>query len=337
MEGSRCLFGRPAWFFRFVMLKRHEQFFGRFSRSQQGFVSALAAAFFMGLTPVFGKRALDAGLPPFAVAAFRTLLAAFLMGLWLYRWKRWRGFYIHPLGLAGALLAGGLNGLGSLFFYLSLQPLGAALGQLLFSLHPIFLLLWVWLDREPISALTVVRVGLAVPTVYLLTQPGDVGTVNWAAVGMMLLASALYALHVPINRRVLFEAPSPTVTFYTLTAMSVVVVVAYAFLGPYVVPNTWEQWRPLLLLALVTFLSRLTLFMGVKRLGSLHTMLLTLAELGVTLFFAHWWLGERLRPLQWAGVLGLAVILLLGVYDRATDRSTARPRRGGWLEWLQWR
>ena len=305
---------------------------GRTSWRRQGLGAALGAAFFMGLTPIFGKITLDAGLPPFGVAAFRTTLATVCMGLWLARQRR-RAFYIHPIGLAGALLAGALNGLGSLFFYLSLRPLGAALGQLLFSLHPLFLLLWVWLDREPISTLSLLRVALAVPTVYLLTQPSGGGHINWLAVGFMLLASALYALHVPINRRVLFEAPAPTVTFYTLTGMSVVVVLAYAVFGPLAWPVSWVQWRPLLALALATFLSRLTLFMGVKRLGSLQTMLLTVGELGVTLLFAHWWLGEQLNPLQWWGVAGLGLILLLGYFDRPAP-SQPRPR-GGWLRWLQ--
>ncbi len=33
---------------------------------------------------------------------------------------------------------------------------------------------------------------------------------------MMLGAAALYALHLPINQRVLYEVPAPTVTLYTL-------------------------------------------------------------------------------------------------------------------------
>ncbi len=286
----------------------------------------------MGLTPVFGKLALDTGFPPFGVAAWRTMMAAGLMGGWLLLQGR-RRFYIHPLGLAGALLAGALNGLGSLFFYLSLRDLGAALGQLLFSLHPLFLLLWVWLDREPISTLSLARVALAVPTVYLLTRPTGVQRISLLAVAMMLLASALYALHVPVNRRVLYEAPAPTVTFYTLVGMSTVVLVAYLLVGPVALPGSWPQWRALLALAGVTFLSRLMLFLGVKRLGSLQTMLLTLGELGVTLFFAHVWLGERLQPLQWWGVAGLLLILVLGYFDRPAAPGP-RPA-GGWLRWLQ--
>lgn len=304
----------------------------RGSWQRKGLLAALTAAFFMGLTPVFGKIALDTGLPPFAVAAWRTVMAAGIMGAWLARQGRHR-FYIHPLGLMGALLAGGLNGLGSLFFYMSLDDLGAALGQLLFSLHPLFLLLWVWLDREPVSRLSLLRVALAVPTVYLLTRPPGVQRISFLAVAMMLTASALYALHVPVNRRVLYEAPAPTVTFYTLLGMSLVVVLAYVLVGPVLVPAAWDQWRALVALAGVTFLSRLMLFAGVKRLGSLQTMLLTLGELGVALGFAHVWLGERLHPWQWWGVVGLLLILVLGYFERPT--LSPRSQTGGWLRWLQ--
>ena len=48
----------------------------------------------------------------------------------------------------------------------------------------------------------------------------------------MLGAAALYALHLPINQRVLYEVPAPTVTLYTLLAMSAVVVPAYLVFDP---------------------------------------------------------------------------------------------------------
>ena len=50
-------------------------------------------------------------------------------------------------------------------------------------------------------------------------------------VGLMLGGAALYALHLPINQRVLYEVPAPTVTVYTLVAMSAVVVPAYLLFG----------------------------------------------------------------------------------------------------------
>ncbi|NPA31278.1 MAG: DMT family transporter [Chloroflexi bacterium] len=297
-----------------------------------GTVSALLSAFFLGLTPIFGKLAIVRGMAPLGVAAWRTVLATLLLYLVLRVWRpSW--LYIHRLGLLGCLLAGAINGLGSLFYYSALARIDASLGQLLYSLYPVFVGLWLWLDRQAPGRVTWVRLALAVPAVYLLTAGGASGPVDWLGVGMMLLASALYALHLPVNQRVLYEAPAPTVTLYTLAAMSGVVVLAYAWLGPWQVPVDPALGGPVLALTLVTFLSRLTLFLGVKHIGGMHTALLGLGELLVTVAFAHWWLGERLTPRQWLGAALLLAVLLLSRWDRPA--APPKPGRGGWLQWLE--
>ncbi len=299
---------------------------------QVGTAAALLSAFFLGLTPIFGKMAIVRGMPPLGVAAWRTVLATLLLYAVL-RWRRPRWLYIHPLGLAGCLLAGFINGTGSLFYYSALGRIDASLGQLLYSLYPVFVGLWLWLDNQTPGPVTWLRLALALPAVYLLTAGGGRGPVDWVGVGMMLVASALYALHLPVNQRVLYEAPAPTVTLYTLAAMSAVVVVAYAWQGPWLVPVEPRIGGPVLALTLVTFLSRLTLFMGVKRLGGMQTALLGLGELLVTVAFAHWWLGESLTPRQWLGAALLLVVMLLGRWDRST--GPPKPGRGGWLRWLE--
>ncbi len=299
---------------------------------QVGTFSALLSAFFLGLTPIFGKLAIRYGMPPLGVAAWRTLIATLLLYA-LLRWQRPAWLYIHPLGLAGCVLAGAVNGLGSLFYYSALARLDAALGQLLYSLYPVFVGLWLWLDRQRPGPVTWLRVALAIPAVYGLTVGGSQAAVDWGGVGMMLTAAALYALHLPINQRVLYEAPSPTVTLYTLASMSGVVLLAYLWRGPVTVPWPVTRGGPVLALALVTFLSRLTLFMGVKRIGGMHTALLGLGELVITVAFAHWWLGERLTLGQWGGAALLVLVMLLGRWDRPT--TPPRPGQGGWLQWLE--
>ena len=57
----------------------------------------------------------------------------------------------------------------------------------------------------------------------------------------MLGAAILYSMHLPINQRVLLEVPSPTVTLYTLLAMSGVVVPAY-FIFDHSLPTATAGW-----------------------------------------------------------------------------------------------
>ena len=54
---------------------------------------------------------------------------------------------------------------------------------------------------------------------------------------------------------------------------------------------------------LITFMSRFTLFMGIKKLGGLQTALLGLSEVIVTVALSVVLLGDRLSPQQWIGSL----------------------------------
>jgi len=297
---------------------------------QKGITAALASAVFLGMSPVFGKQAINLGMSPFGVVAVRTLLAALLLLVVMLTTHR-GNLYIYPAGLLGCLLAGGINGLGSLFYYGALGRIDASLGQLIYSLYPLFVVIWLWMDKQPPSRLTLLRFFLIVPALYLITRTEHTTVDLWGVI-MMLISSALYALHLPINQRVLYDMPAPTVTLYTLFAMSAVVVPAFIFSRTSLFPSIVTAWEPLLGITLVTFLSRLTLFLGVKHLGGLQTAILGLGELIVTLVASLLWLGERLSWQQWIGAGLLAVSLAL----IAREKAVPRPKGGGgWLSWLR--
>jgi drug/metabolite transporter (DMT)-like permease len=294
----------------------------------KGIHAALVSALFLGFTPVFGKLAIRYGLPPLAVVALRTLFAAGLLFLVVLVRKR-SYLYIYPAGLLGCLLAGSINGIGSIFFYVSLGRIDASLGQIIFSLYPLFVAIWLWLDRQPPSRLTIIRLLLVIPALILLTHTNQ-EQIDLVGVGFMLIAGAMYALHLPINQRVLYEMPAPTVTLYTLLAMSLVVLPALLFSG-FSTPIASQAWYALGGLTLVTFVSRLTLFLGVKHLGGMQTAMLGLTELLITISFSHILLQERLNLYQWLGLGLLALILYLVRYEKP---APVRAGSGGWLSWL---
>jgi drug/metabolite transporter (DMT)-like permease len=305
------------------------------TRHTRGISAALLSALFLGVTPVFGKQAILLGLPWQAVVSARTLLAVALLALILFIFRR-QYFYIYPAGLLGCFLAGGINGFGSLLFYGALSRIDAGLGQLLYSLYPLFLAIYLRLDRQPLSRLTLARLAMTVPALFLLTQAGG-RSLDLTGVVMMLGAAMLYALHLPINQRVLYDMPAPTVTFYTLISMSAVVAPAYIlsrlvsaqplWLNPFPQPAV----LPLLLLTLATFLSRLTLFMGVKHLGDMQTALLGLGELVITVVLAHLLLNERFSGFQWVGLTLLVASLgLVGI-----EPPSRKPSTSAWLNWLR--
>ena len=296
----------------------------------KGIQAALLSAFLLGLAPVFGRQAILFGLSPLAVVALRTSLAAGLLILIVAIFKR-QYLYIYPVGLAGCLLAGTINGIGSVLYYMSLARLSASIGQMLYSLYPFFLAFWLLLDRQPLSRTTMLRIGIATAAVLLLVS-GNSTQVDLIGVLLMLGGSLLYALHLPINQRVLYDVPAPTVTLYTLLAMSGVVVPAYFIFDPHL-PVGHITWWPVIGLTLVTFFSRLTLFLGVKHVGGMQTALLGLSELLVAITFGHILLGEHLSTLQWLGTIGLIVSLLMVRNDTTTPPRTGGT--GGWLNWIR--
>jgi drug/metabolite transporter (DMT)-like permease len=293
-----------------------------------GVLAAFSSAIFLGLAPVFGKLAITLGFTPFAVVALRTGFAAGILLLVVSLFYR-QYLYIFPVGLIGCALAGAINGLGSLLYYLALQRLDASIGQLLYSLYPFFVALWLILDHQPPSRLTFFRVGLATIAVLLLTSLPN-NPVDPTGVLMMIGASVLYAMHLPINQRVLYEVPAPTVTLYTLLAMSAVVVPTY-LLFDRAWPSANIPWQPVAGLTFVTIFSRIALFLGVKKIGGMQTALLGLAELLIAIVFSHVWLGENLTLLQWMGAAGLGISLILVMFE-----DTSAPTHSGKTGWLSW-
>ena len=295
-----------------------------------GINAALASAFFLGLAPVFGKAAMGAGeFSPLAVVALRTGMAALLLVLIIAVFKQ-KFLYIYPAGLLGCLVAGATNGIGSIFYYIGLSKLNASVAQMLYALYPFFVAFWLQLDRQSPSKLTIVRILIASLSAVLLTR-ANAGNIDPWGVVFMLIAAALYALHLPINQRVLYDVPAPTVTVYTLLAMSAIVVPVYLIFDR-TLPSSTTSWTPVLALTAVTFLSRLMLFLGVKHIGGMQTALLGLGELLVAILFSHLLLGESLTRLQWAGTAGLGISLLLVWFERPPS-SPAHPQ--GLLNWLQ--
>lgn len=294
----------------------------------KGIQAALASAMLLGIVPVFGKQAILIGFPPLAVVALRTSIATILLSVLMLIYKR-QFFYIFPVGLYGCILAGLINGLGSILFYTALGRINAGIGQLLYSFYPLFAAIWLLLDRQTITRMTFFRLLLSLPGVVLLLTTGA-DQVDLIGAGLMIGSAVLYALHLIINQRVLFEVPAPTVTFYTLLSMAVTVILAFLIFKP-ALPTTNAPWWPILGMGILTFGSRLTLFYGVKNLGGMQTALLGLGELIVTVALSHIWLGEQMSAWQWVGAGLLCSSLLLVGFDHYPPE---KRHSTGWLSWL---
>jgi drug/metabolite transporter (DMT)-like permease len=217
------------------------------------------------------------------------------------------------------MIAGGINGLGSIFFYGSLVLIDASLGQLINITYLIFVTILLRLAGQSISWLTIGRTLMAVAGIALLTV-GGIGDPNWLGVGLMLVAALSYAIQLVIGQRVMFDIPAPTMTLYAITAMALVVNLTWLFVTPDLSQATAAGWEAVIFMGIFTALSRLTLFIGVKHLGSIQAGLLGVLEVIVTIIIAIIMLNESLAPLQWGG----ALVVLFSVYLVRFEKGVPR-------------
>lgn len=275
-----------------------------------GAASALLTPVFLGVAPIFGKLAIHAGADSFTVAAWRTVVAVVLLwGIYLLFFRRF--IYIYPAGLLGCVVVGIINGIGSLFYYGGLGLLDASMTQLINGMYLVFAVVLSHLGGERITKRVMLRVGLALVALIILTGFGA-RPINWLGIGLMLGSALMFAGTVILSKYVVYEMPPATATLYILTTMGVVVVMVWTAIGRRMPIDSIESaLLPIIALGVTTALSRLSMFSGVRIFGSLQTAVIAIAEIGVALALAFFVLGDRLTEMQWLGVAILASTLLL--------------------------
>lgn len=280
------------------------------SRNAQGVAAAFLTPLMLGVAPIFGKQAIAHGADPFTVAAVRTVVAVVLLWAFYAIFMR-KSIFIYPAGLLGCVVIGVVNGIGSLFYYSGLGLLDASLVQLLNGTYLVFAVLLSHLGGEKIDRRIALRIGLACVALLLLTGFGS-NPINWLGVGLMLGSALMFAGTVILSQHVLYEMPPTTATLYILSTMGVVVVMAWAAVGsPVQLPVLEAAFPPIFILGITTALSRLTMFASVSVFGSLRTVMIAIAEIGVALVLAFFVLGDRLTAPQVGGVALLIFSMVL--------------------------
>ncbi len=301
----------------------------------RGILLTLASTIFFGMAPIFGKLAYRAQVMPFTLVMLRTVGAATI--LWLVYLLFWRdAIPIDWRNLMGCVGMGVANGLGSLLYYSGLGRIDASLAQLLYTLYPIWVFIFLIAAGHHISTMSLVRLGLALVGVVALTYTGA-QDVDWLGVMLLISSGALYAWHLVLGQWTLADVDSRSVTLYVLTTMAVVVSVARLLNGAPWTPVSAEGWLAVFGLTLFpTILARLLMFAGLQSLGGAQTSLLGLAELLVALLVAFFWLGERLMLVQWLGGLLLVASVMLG--RRESDLAVSLKElldEGRWRELVE--
>lgn len=291
-----------------------------------GWTMALVATFSFSIAPPIAKAAITAGLTPTALLVARFLISTSLlagsialMAPGRLRMDR-RGAWI-----AGA--AGAMNSISMLTFFWALTRIDASVASMIFSINPLVVLGLLALRGEKFTQRHTVRLALSLAGVYLLIGPG--GQVDWTGVLLVLITVFAFAVHLVVIQWFLQNYDAWTVTLYTVTAMTVVIVGFWLVTGAEWRDPDWLGWLAVCVLAIIsTYLARLALFAGVRNLGSGQMALLIPLETLLTVIWSTLFLQERLTFWQWIGGGLILSSALLAV--RRLRLARWRPRWRAW-------
>ena len=287
------------------------------SRRLTGALLVTVAAVAFSAKAVIIKLAYRHGVDPVTLLTLRMLISApffLVLGLWSAR-----GAAVAPLTRADwrAVVFLGMLGyyLASLFDFLGLQYISAALERLVLFLYPTFvLLLAAFLFKRRVTRRDVMALALSYGGIVLvfandLSLQGS----NVALGAFWVLLSALfYAGYLLGSGQYVERLGSLRFACYA-ALVSCVGVVAH-FLATRQAALLWSQPREvyghaLLMAVLSTVIPIILMSEGIRRIGSSHAAMIGAVGPVATILFGFWFLDEAITAVQLAG----ALLVLSGV------------------------
>lgn len=296
-------------------------------RSQAaGYAAIIVAAATFGASGIFIKYVtLHTGVNAIALAFWRDLTTAIVLfgGLALLRPASLR---IDRRDLPKFIGLGVSLGGFHVLWNTCVMLFGAAVATVQQATMPALVVLAAWLLwKEPLTWRKIIGVLLAFAGIVLVTGPNEltktsVSGLAWLAAISLPVAYAAWNLFGK-SLRGRYEAPT---TFAYGFAFATVALLPLQFFTaqPQAVPLVGLLWFAGMICQ--TIVAFVTYSFGLGRLPAGIAGLLAMSEIVFVAFYAYFLLGERLVPLQWAGVVLVVVGVLLPTLARAAAPETKR-------------
>jgi len=298
---------------------------GRLSYAAGGIVLALVGVLAFSLKAIVVKLIYRYQVDTLTLVALRMIIALpfFVAAAW---WAN-RGASAPPLTARDAALVGALGVLGyyagSMFDFLGLQYVSAALGRLVLFLYPtvVVILSAVFLKKavtpRVVTALLVSYLGIALVLSRAIVEQ----QANIALGAMLIFCGALaYSVYLVAGSRVLQRVGSMRFTALAMSAATAVCVGHYLAVRPFAVPVLPGNVYALLLL-LATVCTVLPVFAtaeALRRLGANLVAIVGAAGPVATILLGFIILDETMTAIQLAGaVLVVGGVLLVTVRPAA--------------------
>lgn len=279
------------------------------SREIAGIVLALASAVAFALSNVSASLAYQGGSNPLTVSAFRFVLPALALIVWLrlqrvpFALRGWAGWVAAGLGVITA----GYN--GALLSAIGAIPL--ALAILVFYLFPLVSTVilaaagWETLRWPTVGAIVLAFAGLA-----LALDPHG-SSHDLTGVALAFAAALGLGIVIAVSSRIFGSGDSRPVTLYLAAVASVVTIAFSAVHGGAALPQTGLGWTGFAGASVCYAFALIAFFISVSMIGPVRALLLSYAEPVVAAALGVIMLGEPLGTAQIAGI-ALVVAALIG-------------------------
>lgn len=300
------------------------------NRIRTGWIIALASTFCFSLAPTLASAGIKQGLDPLTLLMLRMTMTTGLLAATILVMDR-NLFRIDRRGLGICFLGGISNAVGMITFFQSLTLVHSSIASMLFSISPLITLALLALRGEKFTYRQAIRVALGLLGIFLLIGPG--GQVNLLGAFLASVSAFTVPFITVLMQWYLAKYDSRTITFYTVLMMASVVFAWWWIKG-----SEWHSldltgWSLVWTLAIATFLARIGMFAGIKRIGGGEMGMLAPLETFMTVIWSVSFLSERLSLQQWLGgglILASAVLAIQRLgrvnWNKTNGKDLTTPR-----------
>ncbi len=294
----------------------------------KGYILAAIAAATYGMNPLFTLPLYKAGMNPDSVLFFRYLLAIPILGMMIK--SRGRSFRLKRNEILPLIILGLMASFSSLALFQSYNYMDAGIASTLLFVYPIMVALIMTLFyKEKITWLMYFCIGMALVGIALLFKGGDGSTLSITGTILVMASALSYAVYiVGINRPLLKEVATLTITFYILLFGVSLFLVRVNFGATLVIPHQWHLWFNIVALAIFpTAISFLCTTSAILRIGATPTAILGALEPVTAVFFGVLIFGESLTLRIILGIILIIVAVMLIIGGAHIETHLVRFRR----------
>lgn len=274
-----------------------------------GILLALASAFAFALGPVSAKLAFDGGSNALTIVAIRSAVGAALLLPFVLSANG--HLKLRPPAAFWCLACGAFYAVTIYGFIASLAYTSVSVAILIFFLHPLLIALVGHVHGT--ERLTPAKLAIAIGTLVVLAMALDLQSAEIDPTGAVYagLSAITMTGMVLCSARANAHASGMQISLWVNLLSAVTFVIVTTAASAWALPEGFLGWLGIGGTALALAFGLLLFFAALRYLGPTRTTMLTNIEPLLSILFAAVLLGERLSALQWAGVAGVIVGLVL--------------------------